>query len=326
MFDTMGRNINYLRISITDRCNLRCRYCMPLEGVERLGHNRILTFEEIARLVSIAARLGIRKVRLTGGEPLIRRNVCQLISYIRAIPEIDDIAVTTNGSLFYDMAEELRAAGLDRVNFSLDTMVAEKYHYITRQGKLEDAMMAINRALELKMDPVKINTVMIKGFNDNEIMDFADLAYNKPLHIRFIEFMPIGDLKFWNRGNIVNSSEAMSIIKKRYKLVEGRTIKGSGPAKYYELEGGRGSVGFISPMSNHFCGECNRIRMTAEGKLRGCLYDKTESDLMLAMRNGASDEELGRIFSSTINNKPDKHYMNTGWGNENHRKMYQIGG
>ena len=325
MFDTMGRNINYLRISITDRCNLRCRYCMPLEGVEKLGHDRILSLEEIARLVRVAAQVGIRKVRLTGGEPLIRRNISQLIGYIREIPEIDDLALTTNGTLFADIAEELRDAGLDRINFSLDTLVAEKYKYITRQGRLEDATRAINKALELKMEPVKINTVLIRGFNDNEVMDFADLAYNRPLHIRFIEFMPIGDLKFWNRENIVSSSETMNMIKRKYELVEGK-IKGSGPAKYYTLKGGQGSVGFISPMSNHFCGECNRIRMTAEGKLRGCLYDKNENDLKLALRTGGSDEDLRQIFLETINAKPDKHNMNSGWGIENHRKMYQIGG
>ena len=176
MFDTMGRNINYLRISITDRCNLRCRYCMPLEEVQKLGHERILSLEEIARLVRVAVQVGIRKIRLTGGEPLIRRNISQLIGYIREIPEIDDLALTTNGTLFADMAEELRGAGLDRINFSLDTLVAEKYKYITRQGRLEDATRAINKALELKMEPVKINTVLIKGFNDNEVLDFADLS------------------------------------------------------------------------------------------------------------------------------------------------------
>lgn len=326
MLDTKGRNINYLRISITDRCNLRCLYCMPLEGVEKLGHFSILNLEDIARLARVAASVGIRKIRLTGGEPLVRKNVAQLIHYIHEIKEIDDISLTTNGTLFAGMAEELQAAGLDRVNFSLDTLVADKFKYITREGKLPEVRQAIDKALALGMEPVKINTVLIRGFNDNEVMDFADLAYNNPLHIRFIEFMPIGDLQFWNRENIVTSTETRSLINKKYKLVDGKKVRGSGPAKYYKLEGGQGSVGFISPMSNHFCAECNRIRMTAEGKLRGCLYDKTESDLKHALENGASDEELRQIFLTTINAKPDKHNMNSGWGDENRRKMYQIGG
>jgi len=326
LLDTMGRNINYLRISITDRCNLRCRYCMPLEGVEKLEHERILSLEEIARLVRVAAGVGIRKVRLTGGEPLIRKNLPQLIRYIREIPEIDDLALTTNGILFADVAKELQAAGLDRINFSLDTLVAEKYDYITRGGKLDAAIRAIYKALELQMEPVKINTVIIKGFNDDEVLDFADLAYNNPLHIRFIEFMPIGDLQFWKKDSIVSSNEARNMIKQRYELVEGRKITGNGPAKYYHLDGGMGTVGFISPMSNHFCAECNRIRMTAEGKLRACLYDKNETDLRIAMKGGGSDEELRRLFLNTIYYKPDKHSMNSGWGEENERKMYQIGG
>ncbi len=325
MLDSNGRNINYLRISITDRCNLRCRYCMPFEGVEKLGHSNILSLEAIARLVRVAAQVGIRKVRLTGGEPLVRKNICQLVHYIREVSEIDDVSLTTNGSLFYGMAEQLKAAGLDRVNFSLDTLVGEKYKYITREGKLSDVTRAIDKALSLNLDPVKINTVLIKGFNDNEVLDFADLAFNYPLHVRFIEFMPIGDLQFWNRENIVTSLETRNLIQQKYALVAGK-VTGSGPAKYYKMEGGQGSVGFISPMSNHFCGECNRIRMTAEGKLRGCLYDKTETDLKLGIENGASDEELRSLFLKTINAKPEKHNMNAGWGQENHRKMYQIGG
>ncbi len=325
MIDANGRNIDYLRISITDRCNLRCLYCMPYEGVEKLDHSAILSLEAIARLVQVAARAGIRKVRLTGGEPLVRKNICQLISYIRAIPAIDDLSLTTNGTLFYGMAEELQAAGLNRVNFSLDTLVEEKYKYITREGKLGDVDRAIDKALALAMHPVKINTVLIKGFNDNEILDFADLAYNNPLHIRFIEFMPVGNLEFWDRDNIVTSLETKNLIKQKYTLIEGK-VTGCGPAKYYRFEGGQGSVGFISPMSNHFCSECNRIRMTAEGKLRGCLYDRTETDLKTAMENGATDKELGDLFLQTINTKPERHNMNAGWGQENRRKMYQIGG
>lgn len=326
MVDSHGRNINYLRISITDRCNLRCRYCMPYTGVEKLKHFSILSLEEIARLVRVAAQAGIRKVRLTGGEPLVRRNVAQLIRYIRAVPEIDDISLTTNGTLFVGLAEELKEAGLDRINFSLDSLVPERFEYITRVGQLDTVKKAIDKALNLGLNPVKINTVLIRGFNDDEIMDFADLAYTLPLHVRFIEFMPIGDLQFWNRDNIITSRETKNIIARRYQLIDAKKIKGSGPAKYYNLEGGKGSVGFISPMSNHFCAECNRIRMTAEGKLRGCLYDKRELDLRQAMNYGASDEQLRQLFLETINGKPDKHHMNSGWGADNRRKMYQIGG
>lgn len=326
MVDSHGRNINYLRISITDRCNLRCRYCMPYTGVEKLKHFSILSLEEIARLVRVAAQAGIRKVRLTGGEPLVRRNVAQLIRYIRAVPEIDDISLTTNGTLFMGLAEELKEAGLDRINFSLDSLVQERFEYITRVGQLDTVKKAIDKALNLGLNPVKINTVLIRGFNDDEIMDFADLAYTLPLHVRFIEFMPIGDLQFWNRDNIITSRETKNIIARRYQLIDAKKIKGSGPAKYYNLEGGKGSVGFISPMSNHFCAECNRIRMTAEGKLRGCLYDKRELDLRQAMNYGASDEQLRQLFLETINGKPDKHHMNSGWGADNRRKMYQIGG
>lgn len=325
MFDLNGRNINYLRISITDRCNLRCRYCMPAAGVEKLEHANILSFEAIARLVRVAARVGIRKVRLTGGEPLVRKNICQLIAYIHEIPTIDDISITTNGIMFYAIAKKLKAAGLNRVNFSLDTLVEDKFKYITRKGKLQDVTKAIDKALELNMQPVKINTVLIKGFNDNEVMDFADLAYQKPLHIRFIEFMPIGDLEFWNRDNVITSQETKNLIQQKYNLTDAR-VAGSGPAKYYSLEGGKGSVGFISPMSNHFCSECNRIRMTADGKLRGCLYNSTETDLKTAMEKGATDDELLDLFRMTINAKPEKHNMNTGWGEDNRRKMYQIGG
>lgn len=326
MVDTFGRNINYLRISITDRCNLRCRYCMPYEGVEKQGHSSILALEDIARLVKIAAGVGIRKVRLTGGEPLVRKNVGQLIRYISEVPEIDDISLTTNGILFADQAEDLQSAGLNRVNFSLDSLVPDKFKYITRLGELSNVKRAIDKALTLDMHPVKLNTVLIRGFNHNEILDFADLAYKKPLHVRFIEFMPIGDLSFWDHDNIITSQETQNIIKKKYKLIGNKRVRGSGPAKYFALEGGLGTLGFISPMSNHFCGECNRIRMTADGKLRGCLYDKNEIDLKQVMENGASDEELRELFLKTIEIKPERHNMNNGWGKENHRKMYQIGG
>ncbi len=326
MRDSYGREINYLRVSITDRCNLRCRYCMPEEGIKKIDHYDILSLEEIARLIKIASSLGIRKVRLTGGEPLIRKNIVQMVSDIAGLSGIDDLALTTNGILFPDMAEELKQAGLNRVNFSMDTMVGEKFKYITRGGNLEKVSGAVFQALELGMEPVKINTVVIKGFNDSEILDFAALAYKYPLHIRFIEFMPIGDLLFWNQEKLMSVDEIKKKIEQEYELYEGSKIEGNGPAKYYHMQGGMGTIGFISPMSNHFCGSCNRIRMTADGSLRGCLYENAEVNLKSALLSGASDQDLKNLFIKTIINKAPRHQMNSGWGSENERKMYQIGG
>jgi len=326
MLDTYNRNINYLRISVTDRCNLRCRYCMPEEGISKLEHGKILSLEDIVRLVKVAVKVGIRKIRLTGGEPLVRKHIARLIGCIHQIPEIDDIAITTNGVLFDVMAEELKAAGLDRVNFSLDTMVSEKFKYISRRDHMAEVKKAIFKALELGMEPVKINTVVIKGFNDDELMDFADLAYDFPLHIRFIEFMPIGDLLFWQEDRMITAGQIKEKIEHRYELTPTKLIKGSGPAKYFKLAGGQGTIGFISPMSHKFCSECNRLRMTAEGKLRGCLYDKRENDLKAALQNKSSDEDLKDLFIKAIYLKPSEHHMNNGWGKDNLRKMSQIGG
>ncbi|NLJ71847.1 MAG: GTP 3',8-cyclase MoaA [Syntrophomonadaceae bacterium] len=327
MLDCFGRDINYLRISITDRCNLRCLYCMPEEGIDdKLTHSSILSLEDMARLVKISTSVGVRKVRLTGGEPLVRRNIAKLIDDISSLGLIDDIAITTNGVLFSDLAPELKKAGLNRVNFSLDSLQAEKFNYITRLGQVDKVIRSINTALEMDFQPVKINTVVIRGFNDDEILSLAKLAYDYPLHIRFIEFMPIGNLLYWKKNRLMKCEEVEDIIAKEYQLIDPNYIPGNGPAKYFNLQGGQGSVGFISPMSNHFCHECNRIRMTADGKLRGCLYDKKEIDLRFALENGASDEELRKLFIKAINDKPSRHHMNSGWGNNNARKMYQIGG
>lgn len=326
MQDSFGRDINYLRISVTDRCNLRCRYCMPEEGVKWVEHNRILSLEEIYRIVKIGAGLGIRKIRLTGGEPLIRKNLDKLISYIDEIDTIDDIAITSNGIQFKDMAERLKAAGLKRVNISLDSLNADKYQYITRGGNFEDVKCSIFKALELGIEPVKLNTVVIRGFNDDELLDFTELAYHYPLHIRFIEFMPIGDLQYFKKERMISSDEIKNKIEEKYQLIAGKTVKGGGPAKYFTIVGGKGSLGFINPMSHQFCNECNRLRLTADGKLRGCLYDKREFDMRDIMRSGVSDEELKQIFIKVIHMKPARHHMNNGWGDDNKRKMYQIGG
>jgi cyclic pyranopterin phosphate synthase len=326
MKDRYNREINYLRVSVTDRCNLRCRYCMPEEGIPNLGHDSILSLEEIARLIQVGTRVGIRKIRLTGGEPLVRRNLVRLVEYISAMPEINDIAITTNGVLFARQAENLKKAGLTRANFSLDSLNPDRFRYITRVGNVEDVKKAIFKAIELEMHPVKLNMVVVRGFNDDEVLDFAELARQYPLHVRFIEFMPIGDLVFWEGDRLVSSADIKSRIEQEYELEPGRSVAGNGPAKYYLVRGGKGSLGFISPMSNHFCAECNRIRMTADGRLRGCLHDRREIDLKAPLRRGADDEELLNLFSQAIAMKPAQHRMNDGWGLENERKMYQIGG
>lgn len=326
MFDSYARNIDYLRVSVTNRCNLRCKYCMPEEGVEDISHENILTLEEIARLIKVAAKVGIRKVRLTGGEPLVRRNITKLIAEIAKIPQISDIAITTNGVLFADMAKELMMAGLTRANFSLDSLDPETFSYITRWGSLNDVIRSISQAMEMGMALIKINTVVIKGINDHEILDFVELAKKMPLHMRFIEFMPVGDLPFYKTDRVVTVSEIRKTIEQKYELYKGAVIQGNGPAKSYRIRGGVGTVGFISAMSDHFCSECNRIRMTADGKLRGCLFAKEEFNLRLALQNHASDEKLADIFSKAIREKPQRHHMNEGWGADNKRKMYQIGG
>lgn len=326
MFDSHGREINYLRVSVTDRCNLRCRYCMPAEGIDKLGHKDILSLEEIHRLIRVSVGLGIKKIRLTGGEPLIRDNLVWLIREISAMSGIDDVAITTNGILFAGMAADLKNAGLNRVNISMDTLDSEKFKFITRGGSLEAVQKAVHTALELGIEPVKINTVIIKGFNDNEILKFAALAYRYPIHIRFIEFMPVGDLLFWNKDRMITSDQVRRAIEQEYELFTGKRIEGNGPAKYYHISGGQGTVGFISPMSNHFCGSCNRIRMMADGGLRGCLYEKGEINLKKALADGASDDELRQLFVQAIDKKAPRHQMDSGWGAQNQRKMYQIGG
>ena len=326
VFDSYAREIDYLRVSVTDRCNLRCKYCMPEEGVDNLGHPGILSLEEIVHLIRVSVRTGVRKIRLTGGEPLVRKNFTELLRQVGAIPEIQDIGITTNGILFADMAEELKAAGLTRVNFSLDSMKEERFHEITRRGDMNSVIRSIEKALSLDLAPIKINTVVMKGINDDEILSFVELAKRLPLHVRFIEFMPIGDLPFYQTDRMVPTADVQALIEEKYALHRGTVVPGNGPAQCYQIEGGKGSVGFISAMSNHFCAACNRIRMTADGKLRSCLFGKQEVNLKLALQNGASDEKLAALFRKAIREKPNRHHMDEGWGSDNERKMYQIGG
>ncbi|WP_031513589.1 GTP 3',8-cyclase MoaA [Desulfofalx alkaliphila] len=325
MQDGYKRDINYLRISVTDRCNLRCLYCMPPEGVEMVDHQEILSLEEIYRVVEAGTLVGIRKIRLTGGEPLVRLGLVGLIDRISKLPQIDDIAITTNGLLLKEMGKDLKKAGLRRVNISLDTMRPMLYRKITRIGRLEKAMEGIETALTLGLNPVKINTVVIRGVNSDEVVDFARWTKEAPVHVRFIELMPIGTSSPWAAENFVPAEEIQRVITDKLGLLqEEKNLAGSGPAKYYRLAGAPGTIGFITAMSDHFCAKCNRLRLTANGYLRPCLFSNGEVEIKTALRSGIGTEELAKIIASTVMLKPDRHHMDYGWNDA--RVMSQIGG
>lgn len=324
MQDSLGRNITYLRISVTDRCNLRCRYCMPRGGVELTDHREILSLEEMSRLVNVGSELGISRVRITGGEPLVRRGLLQLVKDIAANSSIKDLSLTTNGTHLARMAPDLKAAGLQRVNISLDTIDPEKYRYITGGGELQPVLDAIKISLEIGFSPVKINTVLIKDFNDTEVDQFVSWAIKEPVHIRFIEFMPVGDLEFWDHSRWIPSEDILERLVKQYQLEPTDKLVGAGPASVYRPAGGKGTIGFITPLSNHFCHDCNRLRLTAQGMLLGCLHGSEGVDLKGPMREGASDTELKQLFLQAVAMKPRGHHLQQGWGKES--TMSQIGG
>lgn len=319
------RKIDYIRISVTDRCNLRCVYCMPEEGVNLLKHQEMMNFEEIYNLVKALVPIGIRKVRLTGGEPLVRKGIEDLIRMLRSIPEIEDITLTTNGVLLESMAEGLKRAGLSRLNVSLDSLDPERFHQITRWGNLATVLKGIDKAIEVGLKPVKINVVAIKGFNDDEFIKFIDYAYNKEVQVRFIELMPIGesDAEAILKHYPINDIKAL--IESKYQLVETKDIRTNGPAENYKIIGGVGSVGFIGALSHKFCSTCNRLRLTSDGKIRPCLYMNQEYDVLTLIRSGASDDEIRDFVQKIIFGKPEGHNMEEGWGDQP-RKMSQIGG
>ncbi|WP_027355578.1 GTP 3',8-cyclase MoaA [Desulfofundulus thermocisternus] len=326
MEDRYQREINYLRVSVTDRCNLRCRYCMPPQGVSVVPRREILSLEEITRVVEAATEVGVKKVRLTGGEPLVRRGITELVRKLAGIPEIDDVALTTNGILLAGKAEQLKAAGLCRVNISLDTLKPERFSFITRGGSLEAVWRGIEKSLEIGLHPVKLNAVVVRGFNDDEICDLARLSIKHPLHVRFIELMPFGTAAGFSREGYVPAAEIRSLIEKELgQLQEVRKLAGSGPARYYRLPGAPGTIGFISAVSDHFCGRCNRLRLTATGALRPCLFSEHEIDLKGPLRRGATRDELAGLIARAIQDKPGWHRL----GQENFRtrkNMSQIGG
>ncbi|MBU3160393.1 GTP 3',8-cyclase MoaA [Clostridium frigoris] len=319
MRDSYGRNINYLRISVTDRCNLRCTYCMPEQGIESKRHMDILRFEEILKIVKAAEKLGINKVRYTGGEPLVMKDLDKLIYETSKLPGIDDIAITTNGMLLSDMASDLKKAGLKRVNISLDTLNAAKFKSITRIGNLEKVMESIDKCLSLGLEPVKINTVLMRGFNDIEFEDFLNLTRKMPIEVRFIELMPIGEgIKIYEKSKM----SFMELLKKHPELKQIETQKSS-TAQLYKLSGAKGKIGFISPVSCKFCDDCNKIRLTSTGTIKPCLHSKEEIDLRQYLNN---QDMLTNVLKQAIYNKPLEHHLAEEKTSRSSKMMYQIGG
>lgn len=326
--DLLSRPINYLRVSVTDRCNLRCVYCMPAGGVSpKFAHDKILSYEEIVRVVEAAASLGISKVRLTGGEPLARLGIVDLVDMIAGVPGIDDISMTTNGILLPRYAEALKRAGLHRVNISLDTLQPDRFQQITRLGKLEDVLAGIEAAGQAGLQPVKLNNVVMRGMNDDEVVDFARLTLERAWHVRFIEVMPVGAMAGLAEMEHVPMSEVQDRIEDTLGSLApaGNGGKGNGPACYYRLPNAPGTVGFISAVSEHFCFNCNRLRLTADGKLRPCLLSDQEIDLRAALRQGAALGELQMLLRTAIERKPAGHQLAEHTVPVN-RQMSQIGG
>jgi cyclic pyranopterin phosphate synthase len=319
--DKFGREIYYLRVSVTDRCNLRCRYCMPEEGIDLNNHEDILRIEELKYLVGLFVDEGISSVRVTGGEPLVRKGIVDFMGSLAAMP-LKDISMTTNGVLLPEMAADLKKVGLNRINISLDSLNPDRFHWITRCGHLGQVLEGIDAALAAKLDPVKINAVVTRGLNDDEVWPLAQMAKDRPLHVRFIELMPVGNEGIWSKDSYVSSAETKAKIEQMGgPLLPAHDIKGCGPAEIYHYDGWKGSIGFIHAVSAHFCQRCNRLRLTADGKLFPCLHSELAVDIKTPLRAGATDAELRRLFLQAVELKPRRSHLG-----EQHSCMHSIGG
>jgi GTP 3',8-cyclase len=305
--DQFGRSIEYLRISVTDRCNFRCLYCMPPEGLAWLPKSDILSYEEITSVVRQLAPLGLRRLRITGGEPTIRPELERLVAMLHAVPDVEDIALSTNGVRLPDLAGALRTAGLDRVNLSADSLRPERIVAIARRNLGFDPVRAARAAQAAGLAPIKINVVVMRGINDDEVVDFARLTLEHPWHVRYIELMPVGDLRELTAEHIVPSDEVLERISVLGVLEPGGgPARGNGPAAYYHFAGAPGSVGVITPMTHTYCGSCNRVRLTADGRLRTCLFGDHEVDLRTPLRAG---EDLTPFFRRALAEKPKEHAL-----------------
>ncbi|UCC17448.1 MAG: GTP 3',8-cyclase MoaA [Dehalococcoidales bacterium] len=325
LYDAWHRQVNYLRISVTDHCNLNCIYC-SVNSMLPLKHEDILSYEEIATLVRASADMGINKVRLTGGEPLMRPHFTTLVRMIAEIDGIDDISMTSNGILLARYAEELKAAGLNRVNISLDTLKADRFKKITGHDKLKDVLAGIEAAHRAGLTPVKINMVPFKGINDDEIIDFARMTIDNGWNVRYIEFMPIGTPN-GDISGMVTTGDIRELIQPLGELEPYTGLEGNGPARYYQFPGSKGSIGFITPITEHFCHSCNRLRVTSDGNLRPCLLANEEISIKDALRSGAGTDDLKELIQKAVNIKREQHNLDGRLAPDtDDRPMCQIGG
>lgn len=305
LIDPFGRTIEYLRISVTDRCDLRCSYCMS-EDIEFLPRQDILSFEEVIRLAKSFAQLGVKKIRLTGGEPLMRKKLPELVASIKAIEGIEEVVLTTNGTLLTKYAQSLFEAGLSRLNISLDTLKAERFHKLTRRDRLQEVLDGINEARKYAFESIKLNAVIMRGMNDDEIISLTDFAVDNDLDISFIEEMPLGEVGYDRSVTFLSSADIKSKIEEKYSL-KSSGYKTGGPAVYSSIDDSKSRIGFISPHTNNFCSDCNRVRITAVGRLLLCLGNENSQDLRTIIRDGCSDEELKNHLISALQLKPEKH-------------------
>jgi GTP 3',8-cyclase len=327
LLDGWGRTIRSLRISVTDKCNFRCTYCMPAEGLEWLRRDEILSFEEIARLGTIFAALGVDEMRLTGGEPLVRRDVPVLVRLLSEIPGLDDLSLTTNGILLDRLAGPLVAAGLRRINVSLDSLDHVRFAEITRRDALDQVLAGLAEAERYpELRPIKINCVAIKGLTEDEVPALAELARRKPYVVRFIEFMPLDADRAWRADQVLTGGDIRALIERRFGPLVEVPARASSTARRFRFADGAGEVGFVNPVSEPFCSSCDRIRLTADGQLRTCLFSRREWDLKTPLRDGRSDGEIAELIRLAVRHKELKHRVNEPGFVRASRSMSQIGG
>ncbi len=325
LIDRYNRSLSYLRISITDRCNLRCKYCVPLSPITMLSHDEILRYEEILRVVKVGVAHGISKVRVTGGEPLVRLGVYDFLRQLTDIEGLNDVSLTTNGVLLKDNIDKIKAAGIKRINVSLDSVQSKNFKTITGRDYYHKVWDGLEAALQSGFDPIKINVVVLNGLNEGELLDFAGLSIKYPFHVRFIEYMPIGQSNFRETQPLL-TPDIKKIISSLGELVPVNNKENDGPAERFKFKNARGEIGFISPISHHFCSQCSRLRLTANGMLRSCLLSDHQVDLRAHLRNGCSDEKISEILLDTVRNKQLKHTIKESNPTKISSQMSAIGG